>query len=234
MKAKFVSTASHELRTPLTAIKESINIVHSEMTGQINDEQKEFLGIAKENVDRLARLINDVLDFQKMSAGKMDFVMKPNNINDLVKQVALIMKPLTNEKGLYLNMELDDNIKCFNFDSDKIIQVLTNLINNSIKFTDQGGIKITTSIQNQTVITSIEDTGPGIQKKDIPRLFNEFEQLETTDSKRKTGGTGLGLAICKKIIENHNGNIWATSEFGKGTIFNFQLPMEEALCQKES
>jgi len=233
-KAKFVSTASHELRTPLTAIKESINIVFSEMTGQINDDQKEFLGIAKRNVDRLARLINDVLDFQKMSVGKMDYKMHSNNINDVIKNVSDTMKSLTEEKGLYIEMNLDESIKSFNFDSDKIIQVLTNLMNNAIKFTDHGGIKITTTIQDRYVVTSVEDTGFGIKQEDIPKLFNEFEQFETPDNDRKIGGTGLGLAICKKIIENHNGNIWATSEYNKGTTFCFQLPMENELCQKKS
>ena len=234
MKAKFVSTASHELRTPLTAIKESINVVFSEMTGQINDDQKEFLGIAKRNVDRLARLINDVLDFQKMTAGKMDFVMKANNLNEIIRQVADTMESLMQEKGLTLEMSLADNIKDFNFDSDKITQVLTNLMNNAIKFTDKGSIKISTSIQDRFVITSVEDTGFGIKPEDIARLFKEFEQLETPDDDRKIGGTGLGLAICKKIIEKHNGTIWATSGYRKGTIFSFQLPLENELCQKKS
>lgn len=234
MKTKFVSTASHELRTPLTAIKEGINIVYSGMAGQLNDEQKEFLEIAKRNVDRLARLINDVLDFQKISAGKMDFDIKPNNINEAVKQVVQTMKPWLEEKNLDLITDLNNNIENFNFDSDKIIQVLTNLVNNAIKFTDNGGIKISTSIHDGCVVTSVQDTGSGIKQENMPKLFNEFEQFETRDYERKIGGTGLGLAICKKIIENHNGTIWATSEYGKGTIFCFQLPMEDILCQLKS
>ncbi|MFZ0034797.1 MAG: ATP-binding protein [Sedimentisphaerales bacterium] len=234
MKVKFVSTASHELRTPLTAIKQGINLVHSETTGPLNDNQKEFLGIAKNNVDRLARLINDVLDLQKITAGRMAFDMKPASINEAVTLVEETMRPLAKEKGLELIIELDQAIPAVNFDKDKIIQVLTNLINNAIKFTETGGIKVTTSRNDNNIITSVKDSGCGIKQEDIPRLFQEFEQLATADSERTTGGTGLGLAISKKIIENHGGKIWAESDYGKGTTFYFELPMEAIPCQIES
>lgn len=230
-KSRFVSTASHELRTPLTAIKEGINLVYSGMTGELNDEQKEFLEIAKRNVDRLARLINNVLDFQKISAGRMNFVIKPNNINEVVKQIEETMQPWVRDKGLKLEVELDEHIEEFGFDSDKIIQVLTNLVNNAIKFTDHGKIKLSTIKEGKKAVVSVEDTGLGIKYENIPKLFREFQQFETADHNRKTGGTGLGLAICKKIIEGHNGKIWATSEFGVGTTFCFQLPMEDVSCQ---
>ncbi len=234
MKAKFVSTASHELRTPLTSIKEGINLVYSGMTGPLNDDQKEFLGIAKRNVDRLARLINDVLDFQKISAGRMAFNMKPAGINEAVTLVEETMRPLAKEKGLDFIIEIDQAIPPVNFDKDKIIQVLTNLINNAIKFTETGSIKVTTSLNDNNIITSVKDSGCGIKQEDIPRLFQEFEQLATADSERKTGGTGLGLAISRKIIENHGGKIWAESDYGKGTTFYFELPVEAIPCQVKS
>lgn len=234
MKSKFISTASHELRTPLTSIKEGINLVHSEMAGPLNDNQKEFLGIAKRNVDRLARLINDVLDFQKITAGRMAFNMKPASINEVINMVEETMRPLAKEKNLDFIIELDDAFPIVNFDKDKIIQVLSNLVNNALKFTETGSIKITTSRHEDNIQVSIQDSGCGIKKEDIPRLFQEFEQLATTDSDRKTGGTGLGLAISKKIIENHSGKIWAESEYGKGTTFYFELPMEAIPCQIKS
>jgi signal transduction histidine kinase len=236
MKAKFVSTASHELRTPLTAIKESINLVHSEMTGPLNDNQKEFLGIAKRNVDRLARLINDVLDFQKICAGRMVFNLQSASINEVINMVEETMRPLAKEKGLDFIIELDQAVPVVNFDKDKITQVLINLVNNAIKFTETGSIRITTSRHEDNIRVSIQDSGCGIKKEDIPRLFQEFEQLATADSDRKTGGTGLGLAISKKIIENHGGKIWAESDYGKGTTFYFELPsvLEAILCQIES
>lgn len=234
MKSKFISTASHELRTPLTSIKEGINMVYTEMTGPLNDDQKEFLGIAKRNVDRLARLINDVLDYQKMTAGRMAFNLQTDSINETVRIVEETMRPLAKEKGLDLIIELDDAVPAVNFDKDKIIQVLTNLVNNAIKFTDTGSVKITTSRSDNSIITSVKDSGCGIKQEDMPRLFQEFEQLATPDSDRKTGGTGLGLAISKKIIESHDGKIWAESDYGKGTTFYFELPVETIPCQIKS
>ncbi|MCE5341901.1 MAG: PAS domain S-box protein [Planctomycetaceae bacterium] len=234
MKSKFISTASHELRTPLTSIKEGVNLVYSEMTGPLNDDQKEFLGIAKRNVDRLARLINDVLDYQKMTAGRMDFNLKPANINETVKLVEETMRPLIKEKGLDLIIELDDGVPMVNFDKDKIIQVLTNLVNNALKFTEKGSVKVTTSRSDDNIITAVKDTGDGIKQEDMSKLFKEFEQLPTKDNFRKTGGTGLGLVISKKIIESHGGKIWAESEYEKGTTFYFTLPMEAIPCQIKS
>ncbi|MHB9069315.1 MAG: ATP-binding protein [Sedimentisphaerales bacterium] len=234
MKSKFISTASHELRTPLTSIKEGVNLVYSETTGPLNDDQKEFLGIAKRNVDRLARLINDVLDYQKMSAGRMTFNLKSASINEAVKAVEETMRPLTKEKGLDFIIELDDAVPLVNFDKDKIIQVLTNLVNNAIKFTETGSVKISTSRTDDKVITAVKDTGGGIKQEDISKLFQEFSQLVTKDAERKVGGTGLGLVISKKIVESHGGRIWVESDYGKGTTFYFELPMEKILCQIES
>ena len=153
MKAKFVSTASHELRTPLTAIKEGITIVHSEITGPLNDNQKEFLGIARRNVDRLARLINDVLDFQKICAGRMMFNLQSASINEVINRVEETMRPLAKEKGLDFIIELDQAVPAVNLDKDKIIQVLTNLVNNAIKFTETGSIKITTSRHEDNILS---------------------------------------------------------------------------------
>jgi len=234
LKSKFISTASHELRTPLTSIKEGVNLVYSEIAGPLNGDQKEFLGIAKRNVDRLARLINDVLDYQKMSAGRMDFNLKSLSINEAVKAVEETMRPLTKEKGLELIIELDDAVPLVNFDKDKIIQVLTNLVSNAIKFTETGSVKITTSRTDDKVITAVKDTGGGIKPEDMHKLFVEFQQLATKDADRKTGGTGLGLVISKKIVEGHGGRIWVESDYGKGTTFYFELPMEKILCQIES
>jgi signal transduction histidine kinase len=144
------------------------------------------------------------------------------------------MRPLTKEKGLELIIELDDAIPLVNFDNDKIIQVLTNLVNNAIKFTETGSIKITTSRTEDNIITAVKDTGSGIKQEDISKLFVEFQQLATKDAERKVGGTGLGLVISKKIVESHGGRIWAESDYGKGTTFYFELPVEKTLCQIKS
>ncbi len=223
MKSEFISTVSHELRTPLTAIKEGIALVVDGLAGDINDEQKELLGISKKNVDRLARLINDVLDFQKIESGRMKFNMQPNDINKIVEDVYKVMVSATKNTGVDLLLELNKDLPKARFDNDKIIQVLTNLVNNAIKFTEKGNITIKTGEKNGTIRVLVSDTGCGIKKEDLPRVFNRFEQL-ATGGERKTGGTGLGLAIAKEIIEKHKGKIWVESEFGKGSEFIFALP----------
>jgi hypothetical protein len=223
-KSEFTSVVSHELRTPLTAIKEGIALVADGMAGEINEEQAELLGIAKNNVDRLARLINDVLDFQKLDSGMMKFNFKVNNINEIVKDVYATMTSSAKKAGLNLSLQLDDNLPRCSFDSDKIIQVLANLVTNAIKFTKNGDVTIKTGRHNDSVRVSVSDTGCGIKKEDIPKVFNKFEQLGL-GGERKTGGTGLGLAISREIIEHHNGTIWFKSKFGKGSTFTFTLPV---------
>ncbi|MDD5136476.1 MAG: ATP-binding protein, partial [Candidatus Omnitrophica bacterium] len=223
IKSDFISTVSHELRTPLAAIKESISIVLDGVTGDTTEPQKEFLNMAKRNVDRLARLINDILDFQKMESGKTVFNIQKNDINETVEEVGNTMATIASQKNLEFTLELEENLPRFNFDKDKIIQVLTNLVSNAIKFTDKGGITIKTASKGSAVYVSVQDTGLGIKEEDIPKLFMEFEQLDR-GIERQTGGTGLGLAISKKIIERHDGRIWAASERDKGSTFTFFLP----------
>ena len=223
-KSEFTSTVSHELRTPLTAIKEGIALVVGGLAGEVNEEQKEILDISKKNVDRLARLINDVLDFQKLESGKMKFDIQPNSINELARDVYEMMAPTAKDRGAGFLLELDDSLSKTGFDSDKITQVLTNLVTNAMKFTEKGNITIKTGKKNGTIHVSVSDTGHGIKKEDLPRVFDRFEQL-ATGGERKTGGTGLGLAISKNIIEQHDGRIWVESTFGKGSKFTFTLPV---------
>lgn len=224
MKLDFISMVSHELRTPLTVIKEGITLVADGSTGEINDEQKEMLGLSKKNVDRLAKLINDVLDFQKLEAGKIKINAQPNDINEIVRGVYEMMTLTAKDKGVDFLLELDDRLPKAGFDNDKITQVLTNLVDNAMKFTEKGNIVIKTSKENGMIHVSVSDTGCGIRKEDLSRVFGRFEQL-STGGERKTGGTGLGLAICKGIIEQHNGKIWVDSVFGKGSKFTFALPV---------
>lgn len=224
IKSDFTSTVSHELRTPLAAIKEGIAIVLDGTAGEISAGQKEFLEIAKRNVDRLARLINDILDFQKLEAGKMGFNMVQNDINETIKDAANAMYPIVEKKQLELILDLDSEITNMTFDRDKITQVLTNLISNAVKYTEKGSIKIRAERENNLLKVSVTDTGIGIKPEDIPRLFTQFTQLEKI-ADRKTGSTGLGLSICRDIIRAHNGKIWAESEYGKGSSFIFIIPI---------
>ncbi|MBN1391759.1 MAG: response regulator [Sedimentisphaerales bacterium] len=231
-KSQFMSMVSHELRVPLTSIKESISIVLEGLTGKITKEQENCLGIAKRNVDRLNRLINDLLDFHKLEAGRMNFNMQDSNVNEIVKEVYDTMLPVAKEKKINLVLEIDSNLPRVSFDKDKINQVLSNLVNNAIKFTKEGSVTITTSREEDTIRVSVSDTGCGIKKEDLPKLFHEFEQLETVGIE-KVNGTGLGLAISKEIVTKHNGEIWAESEAGKGSTFSFTLPTQEMDITKD-
>lgn len=226
VKTRFISMASHELRTPLASIKESVNLISEGLTGEINDDQKRFLDMAKNNLVRLGRLINDILDFQKLEEGKMEFDFSENNINEIAATVESTMHLIAEQKGLYLNIELDKRVSQIQFDKDKIIQVITNLVDNSIKFTKNGGVTIVTSKNNNGVRVSVHDTGPGIKNEDSGKLFKSFQQLDPGKDKL-TKGTGLGLAICKEIVLGHNGKIWVESEFGKGSTFHFVLPIKD-------
>jgi two-component system CheB/CheR fusion protein len=224
IKTKFTSMVSHELRSPLGAIKEGINLVLEGLAGNINDEQRDLLDTAKRNTDRLGRLINNVLDFQKIESGKMEFDILENDINEAVLEVNKAISLLAKEKGLDLAVDADDSIPKVRFDKDKIIQVLTNLVSNAIKYTEKGNITISTKQEDDTVHVIVQDTGRGIKAKDMQKLFQAFEQLDGTRDKKK-GGTGLGLAISKEIILAHKGKIWAESEAGKGSSFHFILPL---------
>jgi len=226
VKSEFVSHVSHELRAPLGTIKEGIDIVLDGAAGKINNQQRKFLDIAKRNVDRLARLINNVLDFQKLESGKMRFDMQLNDINEVATEVHKAMALSSNCREVDFSLKLEDNLPKVRFDRDKIIQVLTNLVSNARKFVNKGNITIATSRAEDAVGVSVSDTGCGIRKEDLPKLFHKFEQLAEGNNSKK-GGTGLGLAISKEIIEQHKGRIWVESEFGKGTTFRIILPCSE-------
>jgi PAS domain S-box-containing protein len=226
IKTKFTSMVSHELRSPLGTIKEGINLVLEGLAGNINDEQRDLLGTAKKNTDRLGRLINNVLDFQKIESGKMEYDIRENDINEVVLEVNKAMNLLAKEKGLDLAVDAGDSMPRVRFDKDRIIQVLTNLVSNAIKYTKKGNITISTKGEDSKVHIIVQDTGVGIKAEDIHKLFCAFEQLDSTRDKN-IGGTGLGLAISKEIVLAHKGKIWAESEVGKGSSFNFILPIPE-------
>ena len=228
IQKEFTSTVSHELRTPLASIKTAIDLVVKKMVGEINKEQEEVLGRAKNNVDRLKRLIDDILDLTKIESGKLQMNFMMNDIHRVIQEVVEAQKDVAQSRGLYLKTELDAKVPKIPFDSDRIIQVLNNLLGNALKFTKQGGITVKTQNKSQEnhIVVSVIDTGKGISEKDMPKLFQKFQQLESAQDNEE-GGTGLGLAICKEIVTRHGGKIWVESKPGEGTAFNFILPLQE-------
>lgn len=226
-KSEFTSMVSHELRTPLTVIKESVGIVYDETAGPINSDQKDFLETAKRNVDRLARLINDVLDYQKLEAHNVEFRMQEQDINDLLSEVGKSFQLPLKGKGLELVLQLEPNLPKISFDRDQITQVLTNYLNNAMKFTEKGAITIISEkVGDNSIKVSVKDSGIGIKEEDFSKLFQSFSQI-STGMGRQTGGTGLGLILCKKIIEFHKGKVGVESVYGQGTTFNFILPIRD-------
>lgn len=219
-KSDFILMLSHELRVPLAVIKESISLV-LEGLGNLDERQKDLLGIIKNNTDRLIRFINDILTFQKFESGRMILDIHENDINKVIEDSCKMMFPLASRKNLDFVFHPDDNLPRVKSDKNKIVQVLVNLINNSIQATEKGGIVVSTSKREDSIQVLVQDSGPGIKEDELPKLFEKFGQVGIG----KPEGTGLGLAISKEIIQAHNGKIWAESEFGRGTKFYFTIPV---------
>lgn len=224
IKSEFTSMVSHELRTPLTIIKGSIDLVLGGIDGPVNPQQVKHLAMAKRNIDRLARLINDVLDFQKLEVGRMEFERQPIDMNELAHKLIDEFVIPAKKKGLDIKGELSEQLPLAIGDIDKVSQVLVNFLNNAIKFSERGQIVVATKGMENGVQIEVRDQGVGIKEDDLSKLFQSFSQLNTGGS-RSTGGTGLGLAIAKKIIEGQGGRIGVESVCGRGSTFWFTLPL---------
>ena len=224
MKSQFVSTVSHELRTPLACIKESVVLVLDEVVGKLNAEQQKFLNIAKRNIERLASLVNDVLDFQKFDAGKMKCNIQENDLTEIIKEVHETMAFPAKNKNIEFSYKLDDNLPKIKCDHDKITQVLTNLIGNAVKFTPENGkVAVHARLQGEDLAISVKDTGLGIPKESLSKIFEQFYRVQRPGKEIK--GTGLGLAIVNKIVMLHGGRIEVESEPDKGSTFTVFLPI---------
>jgi signal transduction histidine kinase len=170
-------------------------------------------------VDRLARLINNVLDLQKMDLGQMKFIYEETDIPSLINEVYESMLPLARKKNLDMTKQVRDGLPKIQADKDKLSQVLANLIGNAIHATEKGSITISGMLEGGNIKLCVKDTGKGIRQEDLPKLFQRFSQI-----KRRFGGTGLGLAISKEIVDAHKGAIWAESKEGQGSSFMITLP----------
>ena len=225
LKSQFISTVSHELRTPLAAIKEGLGIVLDGIAGRINEKQTKFLNIAKRNVERLSELINDVLDFQKFEAGRMKLDIHCNNIEQVLLEVHETMALSAKKNQVELLFVSVEDMPEAKFDRAKIIQVLTNLVGNAIKFTpEKGRVSVNVRHENGQLVISVSDTGMGIPKEELPKIFERFYRVKR--SGKQIQGTGLGLAIVHKIVMMHGGRIEVESEVDQGTNFTVFLPLE--------
>ena len=224
LKSQFISTVSHELRTPLTGMIEGIAIVLDEVAGPINKKQMKFLGIAKRNADRLSILINDVLDFQRLGAGKMELDIQSHDIKEVLLEVQETMTLYAGMNSIEMSFTYSDDLSKAEFDRAKMIQVLTNLVGNAVKFTpEKGRVSVIVKRGDNDWVVSVSDTGMGIPKEELPKIFDPFYRVNRCA--KQTQGTGLGLAIVNKIVNLHSGTIEVESEVDRGTTFTVFLPL---------
>ncbi len=229
MKSEFISTVSHELRTPLTAIKGSVSLVTSGRTGEINELQKELLTLVKRNTDRLAKMIDELLEMSRSEAGKpMQLERSKFSLQDLISDVVKLLTQQVNQNHLTLEMDIPESMGKVNADSAKIQQVVINLVGNAIKFTPESGTIRITALENEdTWQVSVSDTGVGIPKEELEKVFDTYYQVKHPNLTTHIKGFGLGLAISKRIIEAHQGKIWVDSDVDQGSRFTFQIPKDQ-------
>lgn len=232
MKSHFVSLVTHELRTPVVAIQKSLELILSRTTGEINKDQEKFLDISKSNLERLSRLINDLLDMSKLEAGRLAILRSTFDFREVVIEVKASLQSWADDKKIALRIDMKDEPADVTADRDRILQVLVNLVGNALKFTPSGGevVIVVRSLEEKVGVcqgpcleVAVEDTGIGIDPKDFMRIFNKFEQVSLV-SPPSMGGTGLGLPIAKEIVTLHGGTIWVESQKAKGSRFVFVIP----------
>ncbi len=221
MRRGFIANVSHELRTPMTSIR---GFIEGILDGTIpTEKQKDYLEIVKDEVIRLDRLVNELLDLAKMDAGEVNIVLSLFNINELIRRCIIKLESLISEKNIEVIVNFEEEEIFVEADQDAIERVLLNLLHNAVKFTPNGGIIVlNTTLQRNTVLISVADNGIGIEKDEQDLIWERFYKSDKSRGQYKSG-TGLGLAIVKNIISEHGQSIWVESEIGKGTTFYFTL-----------
>jgi signal transduction histidine kinase len=223
-KSQFLANMSHELRTPLNAILGYTELIQDRIYGEVPDRMQEVLDRVQKSGQHLLGLINDVLDLSKIEAGQMTLALGEYSMKEVVQSVVIGVEALAAEKRLALKVSLPHDLPPARGDERRLTQVLLNLVGNAIKFTEAGEVRVEVSASDGALRVSVSDTGPGIAEADQPRIFEEFQQVDSSGT-RKKGGTGLGLAIAKRIIEMHGGRIGVESTTGAGSTFWFTLPV---------
>lgn len=230
-RAEFISTASHEMRTPVAAIEGYISLALNEKVATVDDKAKEFLNRAHEATQHLGALFRDLLTASKSEDGRLENHPEPIDIKNFLKKLSEDMKFTTDKKGLKLDFATSDtgNVSPIYYvlaDQERLREVLVNIVDNAIKFTEKGSITVALTGDTDSITISISDTGVGISEEELPHLFEKFYRIDNSET-RSIGGTGLGLFICKQIVALYNGRIWAESTYGQGSTFFIQLPRLE-------
>jgi len=224
LKNDFVSMVSHELKTPLTAMKTSSEFLRESECNR--DIKEEMLDLIIRNIDRQARMVDDLLDISRIESGKMKFIPEDVNIKEIIEIALHNVQKHAKDKSINIMVNCPEDVAVIRTDKDKLIRVFVNLLTNAIKFTpEEGEVTIIVEDHENHLQTSIKDNGIGISREKRDKIFDKFYQVDSTAT-RKAGGTGLGLAIIKGIIDGQGGNIYLESETGKGSTFTFRLPKE--------
>jgi PAS domain S-box-containing protein len=225
VKSEFLASMSHELRTPLNAIIGFSELMIEEVTGEINAKQRQCLNDVLTSSQHLLNLINGILDLSRIESGKIEFRSENISLSKVIASLTRTMMPILQPRHQSLNVEIDKGLPLVYADEGRIAQVLLNLIENASKFTPDGGnLKVEATRDGLWCLVSVIDNGIGIREEDRERIFEPFSRLDETLVKER-GGTGLGLALVKQIVEKYSGKIWVESEYGKGSRFNFTLPL---------
>ncbi len=237
LKNEFLANMSHELRTPLNSIIGFAKVLLNEMDGPLNDDQRTDLAAVYSGGQHLLNLVNDILDLSRIGAGKMILKREWGDFQDLTLGVMPTIIPLVEGKPIKLREEIAEGLPPIYVDRLRIRQVILNLLSNAAKFTERGSITLRAELRARNeehiscsapyLFCTVEDTGIGIVEQDIPLVFEEFRQLDSSTT-RRAEGTGLGLSISKKLIELHGGCMWLESQIGRGSTFCFALPIEPA------
>ena len=222
LKSEFVSIASHEMRTPLTSIHGVVKLMAAGRLGELSESESKMAQMALRNSDRLVRLVNDILDLERLESGRDKIDKQTCDSKKLIQQAVDLLCPMAAERDITL--EIEATAVEFTGDRDRLIQTLTNLVGNAIKFSSaKSTVWITSDLREARVLFTVRDTGRGIPQDKLESIFERFQQVDASDSREK-GGTGLGLAICRHIVEQHEGKIWVESVFGEGSTFYFAIP----------
>lgn len=224
LKDEFISSVSHDIRNPLSVVKESLSLIIDKRSPIMPSDEKRLYDIARSGIDKLENLVDNILDYQKLSAGRMVFSMEKTDINSVVSRACEDLGPVAGKKGVGLDISLEEGLAPVNCDRRAINRVVMNLLSNAIKFTEKGGVIAATVKAEKGVMVSVKDTGVGIEQKDIGKLFRSFSMVGPASNRER--GVGLGLAISKRIVESHGGWIAVESEYGNGSRFFFYLPQD--------
>nr|MBU1327918.1 cell wall metabolism sensor histidine kinase WalK [Candidatus Omnitrophota bacterium] len=221
IKSDFVANVAHEFRTPLMIIKGNVDLVNKGGLGSVAPAQKEMLDGAINIVNRLSRLVNDLLDISKIESGKMELKKEPVQMNNIIEENLAIFDKIIKDKKQRLQKDLAMDLSKISADKDKATQIFVNLLSNAIKYTPESGIiTIKTVNLEKEIMVEVSDTGEGVAPDSLDKIFDKFTRVTA----EKKEGTGLGLPIAKDIVSLHNGRIWLESELGKGSHFYFTLP----------